>query len=186
MRRLSKSFIVVAIFLLVATNAYAATSQGSYGATSNGQSYITMDLPERAQITAFSDISMSAFDGVNPTHGRDDVCVYTNDPAGKYAVRARGDGAASAFTVTDGTDVLAYHVYFNNQASSDTGEFELLVAEDFADHKDITNGNTTSVDCSGGTALNAQIHLKMLKADLEAVEAGTYHGNVIVTVEPNP
>ena len=179
---LKKAVIVVAgalgLILSVQVTPVFAATDGTLGTTSTGTSVITVTIPELILITGLADISFGTYGGTGDLNGNDDICIYTNKAAGTYGVTATGDGAASAFTITDGSNTIAYNVYFND-VSGTTGETQLITN---TANTSQTGANTSSQNCGGGA--NANFHVEMLEANLQAAPAGAYSGTLTLVVAP--
>lgn len=164
--------------LTLGSTAFAAT-QGTLGETSTGSSDLSIEIPEFVRISDVGDLAFGSYGGSGDVNGNDDLCIYRNNPAATYFVTASGDGAASAFSMTDGTNTIAYNVYFND-ASGTTGE-ALLTTNSKSTQQ--SGANTSALDCGGSN--NANFHVEILEANLMSAAAGSYNGTLTMVAEPN-
>ncbi|MDC0359040.1 hypothetical protein OAO01_09510, partial [Oligoflexia bacterium] len=144
-----------------------------------GTADISVTIPDLIRITGMADIALGTYSGVGDLNGNEDVCIYTNLAAGTYVVTATGDGAANAFTITDGSNTIAYNTYFNDQAGT-TGEVQLTTGTQSAQQ---SGANTVSLTCGGGDTGN--YHVEVLAANMSLVPSGAYSGTLTLVVEPN-
>lgn len=170
--------ISLSLGLLLSGYAFAATD-GTLGATSTGTSDISLTVPELILISGMADVSFGTWSGSGDLDGNEDVCIYTNKAAGTYVVTATGDGAANAFTVTDGSNTIAYAVAYND-VSGTTGEAALTTNVQSAQQ---SGADTSSQSCGGSD--NANFHVTVTEANLLAAPAGAYSGTLTLVVEPN-
>ena len=173
------SKIVIGLALLFLPATAMAASDGTLGATSTGTADISVTIPPLIQISNMADIAFGSYSGTGDLNGNQDVCIYTNLAAGTYVVTATGSGAANAFTVTDGSNTIAYNVYFNDTTGT-TGEVQLSTGSQSAQQ---SGANTSSATCGGGDAAN--YHIEMLETNLQTAPAASYTGTLTLVVEPN-
>ena len=176
--KMMKSLLALGIVTLGASAAYAAT-QGTLGATSTGTADITVTISEQYRISSLQDYTFGTYAGTGDLTSNDDVCVYHNGD-GLYTVTATGSGAANAFTVTNGSNTIAYGVAFNDQTGV-VGQTALTTGNASATQ---SGANVTSSDCSSG-GLSANLEVELLEAALQAAPAGAYTGTVTVVVQTN-
>lgn len=158
-------------------NAYAA-SDGTLGATSTGTSLISVTVPNLIKVTGFADLALGAWSGSGAMDGNDNICVYTNKASGTYRVTATGSGASNAFTITDGSNLIAYTAAFND-VSGTSGEQPLTSGTALTGQ---TGANTASQTCGGSN--NSNFHVTIAEAALLAAPAGAYSGTLTILVEP--
>ena len=161
---------------MTTTGVVIAATQGTVGGISTGDLDIDVTINDEVQISNLTDLT-GTFTGVDMTL-TDTACVYRN-AGGDYTVTAQGDGAANAFTITDGATVVPYTV----QWSSDGGTtFESLATS-------VTSASHTgnaAPDCSAAPAGdNVTIQVDLAAIDLVAAAAGTLSGTLTLTVAPN-
>lgn len=169
--------ILLSSCVCLPTHAYAATD-GSLGSSSEGSTYVTLSIPNIVRISGISDLSFGAYGGSGSPSLDDDICIYENNTSGTYKVTAHGSGTSSAFTVTDGSNLIAYAVRFNNVTGT-TSNFPLTTN---VTSSTLSGANSASQTCGGGNNANFQVTLQ--KADLLKVPAGTYSGTLTLVIEP--
>tara|TARA_R110000868_G_scaffold189695_2_gene433052 strand:+ start:100266 stop:100817 length:552 start_codon:yes stop_codon:yes gene_type:complete len=170
---------------IIASGIYAipssiAATQGLLNPTSTGSFDVSVTIPDRVRITGMQDISFGTyvsgdFDDDYP------VCVYSNTPTAQYGVTASGDGASSAFTITNGTDAIAYRVRWNSVAGTTVGE-SALTANVKLDN--IPNANQQSSTCATG-GNSANLHVQIQDTAMAGMSNGTYSGTLTITIEPS-
>jgi len=156
-----------------------AARQGEMGATSSGSVGISLSVAPRARISGLKDISISEADPASNLRTTQNICVWSNSPAGAYTLTAGGSGSGGAFELTGGQQTLAYSVEWAQGAGQDSGQT-------LAGGQTAANLQTaaTQSDCSGGTG-SASLVVAMDSAQLAAAEPGTsYTGALTLTVSP--
>ena len=153
--------------------AYAA-NQGTLGATSTGDLNINATVPDLILISALSDINLGTFTGTADLTGAATPCVYRNG-AGTYQITISGDGAASAFTLTDGSNTVPYSVTYNDGGGATAVATTVVLTTQ-------NNADTTSTTCGGGS--NATVDVTVATADLAAMPASAYAGTMTLVVAP--
>lgn len=161
--------LAAAGILMTSAGAMAAT-QGTAGATSTGTAVVSVTIADIVQISDMNDFAFGTYSGTGNLNGTDNVCIYRNG-TGNYTVTATGSGAANAFTMTDGTNTIAYSVSLDG-ANLTTGTAT-----------NQTGAHATSANC-GGTP-NKALAVNVLAADLQAAPAGAYTGTLTLLVAPN-
>lgn len=171
-----KKLLIVSLMVPVCST-YAATD-GSVGATSTGTSTLTVIIPKLIRIRNVADLNFGTYTGTGDLNQNDDVNISTNygTAARTYRVTATGSGAASAFTVTDGTSTIAYNVYWND-ATGTSGEVALTSGTPLT-------AQTGAVKPLSTATNNANFHGEFLEANLQAVDAATYTGTLTMVVTP--
>lgn len=131
-------------------------------------------IPELVQVSDLDDIALGAYGGLGDLSGTDSVCVYRNDAAAAYEVRADGQGAGNAFVLEQGASSLPFQVEFDDG----TGYTPLMAGLARA------AGGADSVSTSCGGAANAAVRVTVREADLAAADGGAYAGTLTLTVAP--
>lgn len=170
--------IIGSALLMLPMSSYAATSDGTLGVTSTGTADMTVTVDELMLITGMASLNFGTWTGSGDLTQNENVCIYTNQATGLYTVTASGSGAASAFTLTDGGNTLAYTVYFND-VSGIVGEVQLNTT---VANNTQTGANTASQTCGGGN--NANYRVNIASAALAAAPSGIYTGTLTIVVEP--
>ncbi|MFZ1426724.1 MAG: hypothetical protein WAS21_08160 [Geminicoccaceae bacterium] len=170
--------LLATVFLFAAAPAMAATD-GTLGDTSEGSSDIDLTLPPTVKLTGVGDITLAPNADALAANVTmfDDVCVYSNVTAARnFTVTASGDGAANAFTVTDGTTPIAYTVTFKaGTGGTGTALTAGTVSGNFA------NG-ANNYDCTGGATSSFDVTFS--PDAMQAGFAGDYTGTLTLLVSP--
>ncbi|MES2661943.1 MAG: hypothetical protein V4629_01440 [Pseudomonadota bacterium] len=184
MFRVTKSHLACCL-LLVVNNAYAAT-QGTLGATSTGTATISVTKSVQAQISDLQDMTLANWGvGDGAVSLSSNVCVYSS--TGNYKVTASGSGAASAFTLSNGSTNIAYSVTWNAGGAgnlSNTGTALTTSVQSTG----YTTATTASANCSGGGASNdtARVIVGITSGNMDAAvsSATAYTGTLTLLVSP--
>jgi hypothetical protein len=164
---------------LTSSPAFAA-SQGTLGATSTGTVNITASVPSRARITGLTDVDFSNQDPGTAASSAQDVCVWSNTATKGYTVTATGSGAASAFTLTDGSATVPYTVEWAATSGQTTGTA-------------VTTGTATATltssavnqTCSSAPTSTSSLIVRISTASLGTMDAGnSYTGTLTLVVTP--
>lgn len=166
--------------LLIAAPA-AASTQGSFGATSTGSLTINASVPGRVRISGLSDVSFTSVDPtVNATHAQN-VCVWSNTSTRGYSITATGSGTGGAFTLASGAlPVVPYSVQWASSSGQTSGT-SLTAATALTGQ----TSTATNSDCSAGPAASASLVVSIGSATLQGMDAGvTYNGTLTLLVAP--
>jgi hypothetical protein len=153
-----------------------AATQGTLGPNSTGTLNIELDIDPLVMVSNLGNIDLGNYSGAGNLTGSDSFCIYRNS-TGPYGITMTGSGAGNAFLLSDGSNNLAYTVSFTNASANPMTAGSLLTAQ--------TGANTTSTDCSAGTANNVSVGITVDNAALSSAPAGTYLGvlTILVAVE---
>lgn len=158
-------------FTLDALNAGSGRTRRSATVT------MSVVIPATIRISDIADLALGTFNGVSDLVQSDSVCVYKNSGL-LYGITASGNGAAGAFTLSDGTRTVPYSVTWQDNVGTVT-----LASGVQANARG--NAVTTSSTCNSGASNNATFTVRVLKADLlNAMQAGTYTGVLTLMVAP--
>lgn len=171
-KTISKAILSLASVALLSSSAYAATD-GTVGTTSTGTALIQVVIPKLIRARSFADFTTASYPGTGDINQNDDLNVSKNY-TGTYKVKATASGGA--FTLTDGSQTIAYAPYFNDQTGV-TGRVAMTY------NTDVT-GQTGSATTLGASTLNANLSVEILEADLQAVNAGTYSSTISLVFAP--
>jgi len=176
-----KRLALLGAALASATTAPAfAASQGTLGATSTGTVSITASVPSRARITGLTDVDFSNQDPGTAASSAQDVCVWSNTATKGYTVTATGSGAASAFTLSNGSGTVPYTVEWSASSGQTSGTA-------------VTTGTATSTltttavnqTCSAAPTSTSSLIVKVSTAALGTMDAGSsYTGTLTLVVTP--
>lgn len=172
--KFAKTLVAGGIAAAMASTAIAATD-GVAGFTSTGTLDISIQVDDEVRISNLGDILLGTFAGVDAV-GSSAACIYRNS-ATTYQITGSGNGAANAFTLTDGTNTVDYSVTFADAltAPASLASGVALTGQDGADN-DAACANTGN---------NATIEVTVAAADAAALPAGAYAGTLTLVVAPN-
>ena len=176
MKRLGKVLFVAFLMVGGASTAYAA-NDGTLGTSSTGDFDITVTVAELIQISGMTDVTFGTYSGSGDLDNDYQVCVYRNNASAQYTITATA--TEGAFQVENGGDNIPYTVFFNDVTGT-AGEVALTYNTATATQ---TGANTQATDCSTG-GNSANVHIRMLEADLQAAPANSYSGTVILQADP--
>ena len=158
-----------------------AATQGTLGATSTGSVTITATVPNRAQLTALSDVSFSSVDPSTAATSSQSVCAWSNTATKGYSITATGSGTSGAFTLASGAlTPVAYSVQWNQLSGQTTGT-------------SLTTGTAlgslvstaTKPTCSSGPSTSASLVVTIAATDLQTmVAAASYTGTLTLLLTP--
>lgn len=173
--KIAKGLALGGFAAAMASGAMAAT-QGTPGFTSTGSLVITVDVNDEVQISNLADINLGAFTGSDLTDSSP-ACIYRNGLVSTYQITGTGSGAANAFTLTDGTNTVAYSVDYTTVANGTNAmtSGSALLAQDGADN---------DTGCAN-TGDNGTIAVTVTAANAAALPASTYTGTLTLVVAPN-
>ena len=177
---------ITALGALVASTSAMAADGLMSTTSSNATAEVTGVIPTMIQVLNLGDGS-DQFDlgTYNPAAPADMValetfCVFRNTPTRQYGISISGDGGLTAgtqFEIDNGTVEIAYTVAFNDDDGSAVVSYPtpatLLSAQ---------TGNAAP-DCSGA-GFTAHLEVRVAQAVAAAAQAGTYTGDLTVTVTP--
>ena len=183
-------FFAVAVFCCGMQSTLQAATQGT---TSIGASGGSLDVAVTtglvARISGLNDIALGAWSGTGSMSGADDMCVGRSGVGlfaqGAYKMRMDGDGDSgdvNAFTLSNGTDLLYYDVFYNDATGTGgrvpvTGGVMLNSQTGF--------GFWQIINLVFGCAVNnANVSIEISEAALLAVPAGTYAGTLTMVLIP--
>lgn len=171
-----RGLVVASAIMALSTSATYAATQGTTGGNSTGTLDISVDVNDEVRISNLSDIT-GTFDGTNDVVGTSVACVYRNG-TGLYNITASGDGAASAFTLTDG--VIATPIPYSVDYDDGSGPTSLASGVTAAGMVGADQGSDTCAN----TGNNASITVTVAASDLLPAPASTYLGTLTLVVAP--
>jgi len=171
---------ILVLACLVAGGSAEAAEDGALGATSSGSVRISVSVAPRARISGLQDIDFGPADPGTGARRAQNVCVWTNSPAGSYTLTAAGSGPGGAFELVGSGQTVSYSVEWAASAGQSSG-FPL------------SGGGTsqanlqtaaTDADCAAGSG-SASLVVAVAPAQLAAAEPGTaYTGALTLIVSP--
>lgn len=182
----NSSLAVLALAVCVMYHSAAlAANDGTVGATSTGDVTITVEKPAVVQISGMTDMLLPSYllgDGAQQLTTT--VCIYSSTAGGGYNVTMTGSGAGAIFTLTDGTNTLAYTATWNSGGAGNIGNTGTAITTGTA-LTGLTNASTTSFLCNANANPTAQLNINFSQAALDAAPAGTYVGVATLVVSPD-
>ena len=161
---------------LFAGQAFAA-SQGTIGATSTGESVVSLTINDQVQISGVDDIALGAFDGTNDLTGSTAFCVYRSG-AGSYEMTLTAEGK-STFEVASATTLDTIPFTAKVDGDSDASDGTTIAHTGTSS----TYTGSDAVDC--GSADNAALEVNFAAAALRTAGAATdYTATMVILVEP--
>ncbi len=159
----------------------AFAADGDLSSTdSTATSEVKAVIPELIKITGLTDLDMGTYDPAAPGDmtANSIFCVYRNSTVGEYTLKLEGDGGLDAttdFEIDNGTDELAYTVDFGDDSAAALANYAVPAAP-LTDQ--VANSNDTN--CTVG--VKAELEVTVDGSDALNAKAGTYTGDLIVTV----
>ena len=172
-RKAIRGLVVGGVAVGLSSVALAATD-GVVGFNSTGTVDISLDVNDEVRISNLTDINLGVFAGVDAV-GSSAACVYRNG-TGNYNLTASGDGAAGAFTLTDGTNTVPYSVTYDDGSGAAAATAGAVLAG-------LTGADPASDTCAG-TGNNGTIEVTVAAADAAGLPAATYAGVLTLLVAP--
>ena len=170
--------------LMASAGSFAA--DGSLSKTSsNATTQVKGVIPQMVRITGLGGaddlLDLGTYDpasGGTDMVAEEEFCVWRNDSGGTFEIEMEGDGglvAGTAFKIDNGTDELVYAVsYVDDSANA------LVAYATPATALANQSANNSSPTCAAGQ--KASIEVRVDKADADVAMAGTYTGDLKVTV----
>lgn len=116
--------------------------------------------------------------GAGPLQSNSNICVSITPPA-PYQVTAYGSTASNLFTLTNGSDLLPFRMFFNDRPRPN-GATELQAGQALGGLRGRRHGQNRQ-QCNRPTA---NISLLISDSELERASSGRYSGTVIIIVGP--
>lgn len=172
---MKKTLIAAAIAAagLAASNSTLAATQGTVGATSEGDLDIFLVIPDLIRINQLADIDFGTYtgDGVDLSD-TSDACVRTNGAA-TYEVTATSNAGSFDLQPADAgtTTTIAYAVEWGGNALTYNASLAAQAADD----------TSLGGDCTGAAD---KISVSITGADMDAAQADSYSDTLVLTVSP--
>jgi hypothetical protein len=176
---LGKALLVggFAVAVVSATPAIASTD-GTFGATSQGTVVISATVPGRVKLTKLSDVTFTNVDPSVAASDAQNVCVWSNTAGRKYTIAATGSGASNAFTLAAGSSTVNYSVQWA-QTSGQTSGTALTSGVALANQ----SSAAVAQDCGGAGATSASLVVGIAATELQSMTAATaYTGTLTLLV----
>lgn len=178
--RLIRAGLFGAAALSFSAPALSAT-QGSLGATSTGSVTITATVPNRAQLTALSDISFTNADPSTNATSSQNLCAWSNTATKGYSITATGSGTGGAFTLASGAlTPIPYSVQWNQSSGQSSGT-SLVAATALGS----LVSTATKPTCNSGPSTTSSLIVTIGASDLQDMVAATsYTGTLTLLMTP--
>jgi hypothetical protein len=136
---------------------------------------------QQVRVTTLSDVAFGTIANfTSDLINSQSICVYSTGTSGTYHVTATGSGSGGAFTLSSGTNTLAYEVQWSATSGQGTGtSLTAGVA---------LNGLTSTATqqrCTNGPATTASLITILRATAVGAASAGAYSGTLTLLVAPN-
>jgi hypothetical protein len=158
-----------------------AATQGTLGATSQGQITINASVPKQAQISGLTDIDLTNSNPNNAAVSSQNTCVWSNTATKGYSIVASGSGASSAFTLANGSLTVPYSVAWAATSAASSGTAMTAGTA-------LTGLTTTATKptCSSSPTTTSTLIVTIAASDLQSMTAvTTYTGTLTLLVTPN-
>ena len=167
--------IILSSTLTAALSAEAA-SDGTLGATSSGQSTVTLTVADRVQISNVADIALGAYAGSGNLVGQAGYCVYRNGGDNYSVTLTTGDGS---FQVTSATasESIAFTAKLDDDSDASDGAA--------ATYNTAVTGlvGSSATDCGGSN--NGSVEVTFAQAAMQAASsASDYTATMTILVQP--
>ena len=160
-----------------------AATQGTLGATSTGSLDISVKKDARVKISGLDNLIRTAWeDGNGDVVLEDDLCVYSTRVGGAYKITANGSGAASAFEIASGANILPYALKWNAGGLGALATPTISLSPNTLSAA-FANASTTSPNCASGETARLQVSIGA--AAMAAAVDGTYTGVLTLIVSPS-
>ena len=180
--------IFVVIFVIFLPLQVMGASDGTLGATSTGVINISLTLNTVVQITNVKDVNLTYVSGTNSGDLEyvSDLCIYTNNPSGRYRITMISQNALGTkgrvINTDTGLSPLSYEAtWFTNAQATGSSVHTLQSGVPTAT---LTGAHTTSNNCDNGANNTASIKFKFLESDLLATPGGNYNDVITIVVSP--
>ena len=170
--------LLVGVFVVAGANASPAlaSTDGSFGATSQGSVAISATVPGRVKLTKLSDVTFTNVDPTLAASNAQNVCVWSNTASRRYTINATGSGASNAFTLAAGTNTVPYTVEWA-QTSGQTSGTALTAGVALLNQ----SSGAVMQDCGGGAS--ASLIVGIASSELQGMTASTpYTGTLTLLV----
>ena len=172
-------FILILFFSLT-FEAHGA-SDGTEGATSTGSFDVSVEIPPRVRISGVADIAFGTWSGTGNLSQSDDVCIYSSEASGLYAVTVTGSGPSGSFELSDGgSGTIPFSVAWNDQTGT-TGNSAVSATTPLTSQSGACDKSTS---CSSGCGSNnANFEVTIDQSDLASATTGSYSATISILIE---
>lgn len=133
---------------------------------------------QKVRVTNLSDVSFGLISNLQAdARQSQNVCVYSQSSGNRYSITATGSGGGSAFTLSSGSDSLAYEVEWSDQSGQTSGvSLTPAVAE---------TGRVSSAthqSCNSGPATSGSLIIILRSSSLIQAREGNYSGSLTLLI----
>lgn len=143
-------------------------------------SYGSSAQAQRVRISDLSDVNFGAVSAVGDQRRSQNLCVFLNATGRTYSVTAYGNGAANAFSLSNGHSELAFDVEWAGVANASSGS-QLVPAVPLTGQSSSASNQT----CSSGPISSASLTIVLRGTQLADALQGTYSGTLTLVVAPD-
>ncbi len=171
--------LALATVLTLGAGTALAASDGTLGATSTGQSDITLVKGHGIRISDVDDVNFGTTT-TNPADQYEDICIYST--SGDYTVTATSaNGLGNQFRLLGqtGFEYIVYDIEWTSNTSATAGDNlnNGVVSNIF------NGANSVLEDCNG--IPTARLIVDIMNGSFNAASQDTYADVLTITVEPN-
>lgn len=170
MKNSTKILLVVSLSVVASSH---AAQDGTIGATSSGESDVTLTKQNAVLISDVSDLDLGSFISTAiDLEAFDDVCIFNS--TSNYQVTITS--ANAAFALSDGgTGTIPYSMtWADSTATANNVAYNTAIPS--------LQGDRTSTTCGGGT--NARFTVSVAAADFNSAAPGSYTDTLMLMIEP--
>ena len=183
MKKLVKGLTVAGMFAFTG-NSFAATADGSLGATSTGTVDIDVQVNDLVQISNLAPMTGNVYTPGGPVTDSTPACIYRNGSPDYEITATSSNGNGTDFFLSDTVNDVIYDVTFDDGSGSGPTDLNNASLE-----STFTDANQTSTDCTVGTEGNATIAISIPETDvtdngLAEVPAATYTDELTILLGP--
>lgn len=133
---------------------------------------------QKVRITNLSDVNFGLLSNLQAdARQSQNICLFSQSSGGRYSITATGSGAGSSFTLSNGSNSLAYEVEWSDQSGQTTGT-SLAPAVAATGRA----SSATQQTCNSGPAASASLTIVLRSAALAQAREGNYSGSLTLLV----
>lgn len=133
---------------------------------------------QKVRITNITDVSFGLISNLQAdSRQSQNLCMFSQSTDGAYSISASGSGAGSSFTLSSGSDSLAYEVEWSSQSGQTIGT-------SLAPGVPLTGQTSaaTQQTCNSGPATSASLTIVLRASQLSQARQGSYSGSLTLLV----
>jgi hypothetical protein len=133
---------------------------------------------QKVRITNLSDVNFGLLTNLQSDALRSqNICIFSNSAGNRYSIAATGSGSGSSFTLSNGSDALAYEVEWADQSGQTTGT---SLAPNVAATGRVSSA--THQSCNAGPPTSASLIVILRSSALTQAREGNYSGSLTLLV----